>query len=284
LCSVGFYIKTHIKEVAEIVIKTICEMDDDDDEYSPPGDRGLGDDRYCPEYEDYEHLYDVQHEERDNDPRAEIGAYITHYDDRVNANLGMADAYLLKKARTEMKEVLKRVEVASGRRHPSNLQLFQLFFSDHLVLCFMQWVSDYSSNQNSSGSTRLEKYEVYAFIRKMLLAMYYRTSVSHMMSDSAKEYYKPEININKRRYNFIMSSLNSNKNNRPPVDGTWSPPIMRNEHIIQHFDYFGRNCSRIAFVKGVSAIALDDDLWRARSKTRIAIILPKGLVPFTTQL
>lgn len=62
-----------------------------------------------------------------------------------------------------------------------------------------------------------------------------------------------------------MKALNNGRG-KVQKQGTWNSPIHRNTELISIFEEFGKICANIGFINGTTMIALDDDLWRLRSK------------------
>lgn len=238
------------------------------------GDNDDGSDRDA-EYDDddmyYENPYDVfDDDDGDDNDKEYIGKYVVKTSRNIRILFDNADTLLLEKARVEYAAVLRNVQHFHQSINPSNsnkvgnltrLQLFSLFFNSEMRGSITKWVDDFSP----INTLNITMADIMSFIRVDLMVQYYRTSVSHMYDKEQRTFYNFERLISEKKYHYIMRCLNNNRKKNPD-NLTWTPTVNRSNEIITLFELFGRNCSKIGFIIGTSMIALDDDLWRLRSK------------------
>ena len=239
--------------------------DDIDNESSTGSEAGSDCSTVTTNYED-ETLYNDNYQDLYGDDSNElemIGSFQVHPSNDVKISCDGADNLLLSRAKVEFKTVIQKVEVVCQKPNPTPMELVEVFFPKSTRSTLLSWVTDYSLDTQTMPLTDID---VLSFIRLDLKAQYHHTSISHMFLPSQQKHYQLGDYMNERKYHYIMRALNNGRRKKPPGATTWNPPIHRNNEIISLFEEYGKNCARKCFVSGVSMIALDDDLWRHRSK------------------
>ena len=239
---------------------------------------------YNDQYEDTINQY---YTERDGNAQdgvpQQIGLFTVNTDKKSYICYDATDKFLIDCAKKEYKAVVRMVEIATQKdvndERACPYELFKVFFPHTMITSMIKWIDEYSP---SAKKIRVTCSDIKAFIRLDLKIQYYNTSCSHMYEHDQRKHYRLGEYMNENTYHYIMRALKNgrktsltNQCNASSTNGSmtrkeWLPPIHRNPEMIALFQEFGRNCAKVGFISGVSMIALDDDLWRHRSKSVVA--------------
>jgi hypothetical protein len=194
-----------------------------------------------------------------------IGSYLLRTSKAITIGYDVADSFLLQKAKTEFNAVAENAMLHMMRvtEKPSPFELLDIFFNSDMAIKMIKWINEYSPD----GNMKITRDDLLTFFLLDLKMQYHNTSATHMFQKNQQKHYQMEqLSQHKEKYHYIMRALNNGRG-KVHKKGTWHSPIHKNGEMISIFEDFGKICAGIGFINGTSMMALDDDLWRLRSKS-----------------
>jgi hypothetical protein len=197
----------------------------------------------------------------------QVGSWEIITDYETTIEIDSIDQYLLDAARTEIPIVLGRLKAKmfGGRSRNLNTIPASKFLQAWMDANFLGYIKQFV-NKNLTGDP-VSNSEILAFIQVELMLSFYRVSPSlYFDMDERSNFPSAGQGMDLRRYKEILGGLSRSGTSGQQLTHTWTPPMQHDREMAAAMDIVRTTGAELAFVSGVSQIALDDDLLRMRSK------------------
>jgi hypothetical protein len=242
------------------------------------------------DYENADAFHDMMHETShaitddidDDDEDESLGQWIVMNESDIGCDIQInaINDICLDMAKKEVPIVLNRIlkhvypttqdgDRLSFAKKVQPIELFQTWAGtgstftnvcNPLLVSMQRWIEAYTN-------TKIEMAEVLLFVEVELMMCFYHCSPSMYYHSEFSDRYTAKDGISEARYRLFLQALSSTKQFKifhPLYE--WRAPFQSDAYTAEVADQFRKHCAGLAFVNGVSAVGLDDDHLRKRSK------------------